>query len=410
MKHLLISILILVLLTSLVSAGINKSDTFMVGIYEPGIYEWQVQRYHTNLTEYIPTTTEDDDVVVNWWVVMQTGTTGVPGGIGYWGEKFGVETDVPGVSFDFYNYELSTWESIVNAIRRFFGHPDLFAYPFLPPILFSALQVDCDGDGSLEYEFDYYEYPIDNSLFMYDELMDVLWPVDSGKPEAAYYEPPFPQKIEVVKCFYDYDEDAEFKFQANFTVYYTLSPNYWSLLAFSLYNRQNVYPGYFLDGTLVGWDLSACGSPGQILSGRLLPGKGCTSPPITYPVNATGFGKPYYTGGGTNGTHVPGDFGITKSRPEDLDHDIDSSKECHDLYEHDIDKLHDCLEQVAIKEMKENNNLFNFGLNAIRMTFSFILLMFYIMSISIIGFVFAVLIPGVFRKIQLVFSRATRLK
>jgi hypothetical protein len=65
---------------------------------------------------------------------------------------------------------------------------------------------------------------------------------------------------------------------------------------------------------------------------------------------------------------------------------------------------------AAREEAYADENIYRGVTSTIRMTFSFILLFFYIASITIIGFVFATLIPGIFRKIMLIFSRATRLR
>ena len=400
MNKLMLMLIVLFIVPSALSITIH--DNFMVGIYEPGIDEYQYKTGIDNISQYRPKISADGDVVIDWWIVMQTGTI-PPGEFGYIYSKFGVETPVPGIAHEYYSYDLSTFAIIINWIHTLFGGASEIEYPFLPPMLFDRIEVDCDGDAAFENEFDYYQYPINPSGRAATELNDAIWEA----PVAALYEPPFPQQIEVVRCFYDYEETSKFKFTTNITVRYSLSPNYWSVFPFSN-NRVNIYPGYFLSTTVAGFSLASCGRKGSIKNFRWWPSQeaGCTFE-VRYPVTTTGFGKPVGIAV-SNGTNIPGGAGYGQGIS--IDDDTDTIRECHDLYENSPDLLHLCLQQIAFKDMQDNNNLYSFGISAIRMTFSFILLMFYILSITVIGYVFGTLIPSIFRKIMLIFSRATRLK
>ncbi|KKN77130.1 hypothetical protein LCGC14_0363260 [marine sediment metagenome] len=397
------AIIMLALLLMPATLAITKNDHFMVGIYEPGIDEYRYKSAEDNISEYRPKVSADGDVVIDWWVVMQTGTI-PPDEPGYFYSKFGVETPVPGVAHEYYDYDISAWAVLGAWLRSFFTGIDEVQYPFLPPILFDRIEVDCTGDGAFESEFDYYKYPVDPSSSAVAEINDRIY----NPPIAASYEPPFPQRIEVVRCFYDYKETATYKFVTNFTVRYSLSPNYWSRMMFGLSDSPNIYPGNFLTTTVAGFPLSSCGEAGTTKNLRWWPSQlaGCTFE-VRYPVDVIGFGKPVGAAV-SNGTNIPGSAGYGQAFV--IDDDIDTVEECHNLYESSSNLLQMCLQQVAFKDMQDNNNLFGFGISIIRMTFSFLLLLFYIASISIIGFVFAVIIPGVFRKIQLIFSRATKLK
>lgn len=405
MKKLILILIALFLLPSVLA--VTRHDNFMVGIYEPGIDEYRYKTTEDNISEYRPKISADGDVVIDWWVIMQTGTI-PPGEPGYYYSKFGIETPIPGIAHEYYDYEISLWAALGSWLRSLVpGGIDELEYPFLPPILFDRIEVDCNGDDTFEKIFDYYLYPVNPDSRVAREFVGASGAI-YNPPEAAYFEPPFPQNIEVVRCFYDYEETATFKFITNFTVRYSLSPNYWSAHSFGLYDRPNIYPGYFLSTTVAGFPLASCGKSGSITFGRwwLSPDAGCTFE-VNYPVTTTGFGKPVGTAV-SNGTNVPGGVGYGQGLV--LDDDIDTRRECEELYGIDTQKFHECLQQVAFKNMKDQNNLYSFGISAIRMTFSFILLMVYILSITVIGYVFGTLIPSIFRKIMLIFSRATRLK
>ncbi|KKL67490.1 hypothetical protein LCGC14_2134440, partial [marine sediment metagenome] len=238
-------------------------------------------------------------------------------------------------------------------------------------------------------------------------------------------EPPLSASSILHKCFYDYDETAKYGFTSNLTVVYHFSPNYASSMIFaSTPDRiERIWPGYYFNSARIiegssitpsGFDLADCGNPGSATVGNLgnlwtsywLPDiePGCAIN-INYGIGVDGVQAP-----SSNSNYVDDNEGQSDVQKRGFAGKETTIADCHKRWEQSESNLRQCLKLAAIVQLKSNNDLFGFGISAIRMTFSFILLMFYILSITIIGYVFATLVPSVFRKIMMMFSRATRLK
>lgn len=424
MKYLIVFIVFLLLLPICFAEVATRNnivyDDFIMGATIPN-----AMGFSKNISGYKPIIV-DGKVKVQWYIFMQTGVdrsvAGTINSITSYNAPSGY------VAYIQYKYTVSFWVAIWDYLKHFFDDDqDKIIYPFIPPIVFTKFSVDCNSDGRTEYYREFYNGPTDNEELL-KNLQYTIYPYFVQSHPNVLLKPPIPTRTLVATCYYPYNSASKYGFNANMTVNYHLEPNYYSNMVFSQDNYENLYPGYILTNGLIEGsliiagvtNLSQCGDKGQKVFGCLhkawfgivcptgwknywLPSDkpGCDIP-ITYRIGTNGFLKPV-------GQSVVGSSHVSTNdtRPESLE----TPEDCYNYFERtNPGKLKECLSGVAAKEMRKQNNLFDMGLSIIRMMFSFIMLLFYIFSITIIGYVFATLIPGIFSKIQLVFRRATRLQ
>jgi len=412
MKKLIYPLLLSIFIVSIVT---NATEDYFIGqLVSPQLASLE---FDINISGYKPDVTQDGKFIVEFIFHSQTGSSP---------PNIQPESYRDLFFYDHYQYEATFLERVRSWIRWAYLNEPTIDYPLTPPFIISKIIVDCEKDGTPEYNSDYYKIAGASPTELQDTLRTNYVYDPNEEINAIDYKVPYYFQIPNVKCIFNYDETAKYKFTTNMSIRYFIEPNYWGLGLYDEDTWSNYYPGNFLTTSVKGEsgdpiELSGCGKAGTIVNNKFKPSStdsGCMIP-LLLEYDTNGLKPPVIdfdfcvdncTGG------LPANSGQAESLTNDtvLPGTCTNEACCHEKYETgDSDqkgKLHQCLMLVAQHDMINSNKLNNFGIDIVRMIFSFVLLMFYIISLTIIGILFTIIIPGIFGKIQLLFSRATRLR